>query len=230
MRLTFHEGHLKRVKASRRGPQISHLLFEDDCILFGEATERGAGFLKNILREYGNCLGQKVNFDKSKVFFSSNTREEEKRLVTRILGVQSSNDPEHYLGLPNMFSRRKKKAFQNLKDRFKQRIENWSIQHLYQGGKEVFIKVFIKAILQAIPTFKMTYFLLPKTLCDDLESIIAKFWWQKGYGKRDIHWCAWIALCIGKENGGLGFQSLDQFNVALLAKQGSTLLISQIHY
>lgn len=135
MRLTFHEGHLKRVKASRRGPQISHLLFEDDCILFGEATERGAGFLKNILLDYGNCSSQRVNFDKSTVFFrvnfdkstvffSSNTREEEKRVVTRILGVRSSNNPERYLGLPNMVGRRKKEAFQNLKDRFKQRIEN----------------------------------------------------------------------------------------------------------
>lgn len=58
------------------------------------------------------------------MFFSSNTREEEKRVVTRILGVRSSNNPERYLGLPNMVGRRKKEAFQNLKDRFKQRIEN----------------------------------------------------------------------------------------------------------
>ncbi|KAA3468114.1 reverse transcriptase [Gossypium australe] len=162
MRKATEEGHLKGVKVSRRGPQISHLLFADDCILFGEANERGA------------------------VFFSSNTREEEKNLVTRILGVRSSNDPERYLGLPNMVGRRKKEAFQNLKDRFKQRIDNWSIRHLSQGGKEVFIK--------------------------------------KGHGKRGIYWCAWKELCIAKEHGGLGFQSLDQFNVSLLAKQGRRLI------
>lgn len=48
---------LHGVKASRSGPQVSHLLFMDDCILFVEATERGAISLKQILHEYEGCSG-----------------------------------------------------------------------------------------------------------------------------------------------------------------------------
>ncbi|KAA3461662.1 reverse transcriptase [Gossypium australe] len=51
------------------GLSISHLLFADDCILFGEATTRGVIALKNILKEYEDCSGQCINFDKSIVFF-----------------------------------------------------------------------------------------------------------------------------------------------------------------
>lgn len=66
----------------------------------------------------------------------------------------------------------------------------------------------------------MACFLLLKSFCDELESKIANSWWQKGYGKRGIHWCMWKHLCDLKENRDLGFRSLDKFNVALLAKQG----------
>ncbi|KAA3474148.1 reverse transcriptase [Gossypium australe] len=46
MRLALEGKIVRGVKASRSGLQVSHLLFADDCILFGEATERGATSLK----------------------------------------------------------------------------------------------------------------------------------------------------------------------------------------
>ncbi|KAK5818639.1 hypothetical protein PVK06_023582 [Gossypium arboreum] len=75
LRITREEGLLRGVKTSRRSPQITHFLFADDCILFGEASEKGTEIFKKVLKEYESCSGQCVNYGKSTVFFSSNTND-----------------------------------------------------------------------------------------------------------------------------------------------------------
>lgn len=60
IRLAMGEGLIKGAKASKSGPKISHLLFANDCILFSEATIRGAIILKGILKDYESCSGQCV--------------------------------------------------------------------------------------------------------------------------------------------------------------------------
>lgn len=171
---------MKGAKARRKGPEISHLLFADDCILFGEATNKGAKLLKEVLKEYEECSGQCVNFNKSTIFFSSNTSEENRVEVSAILGVSGSTDMEKYLGLSNVVSQHKNESFQNLQENINSRIRGWSTRLLSQRGKEVFIKL----VLQAIPTYAMSCFLLPKSLCGELERILVKLWWQKAQERK----------------------------------------------
>ncbi|KAA3468408.1 reverse transcriptase [Gossypium australe] len=149
MRLAKAENIIKGVKASRSGLAISHLLFADDCILFAEATERDAISLKQILMEYEQNSNALISKNRL-----TNTQERERMAVSQVLKVRRSIDIERYLGLPSKVGKRKRSSFQNLKDRSKQRIDNWSTRFLSQGGKEVFIK----AVLQAIPTFPMAFF------------------------------------------------------------------------
>lgn len=140
-------------------------------MLFTEATIEGTGTLRQILSEYEVCSGQSINYEKSTIFFSKNTRAQDRDSMSGFLIIRPSNDMERYLGLPNVVGRKKKLVFQTIKDCFRQRIDNWSTKMLSQGGKEVFIK----AVLQAIPTYSMMCFLLPKSFCGELEHIIAKF-------------------------------------------------------
>ena len=55
-------------------------------------------------------------------------------------------------------------------------------------------EVLIKAIAQAIPTYTMRVFQLPVKLCDELNSLCAKFWWGQVGNDKKIHWKSWDCL------------------------------------
>lgn len=81
--------HLSRgVRVGIHSPWISHLLFADDCIIFSEASQRGANRLQRILDIYSRVSGQLVNRDKSAVFFSSNCTDDMKAEIRQGLHIE----------------------------------------------------------------------------------------------------------------------------------------------
>lgn len=95
----------KGVRVGVHSPWIPHLLFADDCIIFSEASQRGATRLQGILDIYSRGSGQLVNRDKSAVFFSSNCTDEMKAEIRQGLHIDQEALAEKYLGLPTAVGR-----------------------------------------------------------------------------------------------------------------------------
>lgn len=120
-----------------------------------------------------------------------------------------------YLGLPVVSTRSKKLQFRYLVERVVKRIQGWRKKTFSVGGKEKLIK----SMLRYIPTYAMSCFRIPKSVCEEIERECSNFWWGVDAGKKRMHWKSWKSLSKTKCMGGLGFRQLKTFNKALLAKQ-----------
>ena len=54
--------------------------------------------------------------------------------------------------------------------------------------------------------------------------MIRNFWWGSKEGKRKMCWVSWDDMTKPKYAGGMGFQDIELFNLALLARQGWRLI------
>ena len=70
------EGGIRGVTISRGAAKVSHLFFSDDSIVFGRATIAEGQRVLKILEDYEMELGQKLNKEKTSLFFNKNTSRE----------------------------------------------------------------------------------------------------------------------------------------------------------
>jgi hypothetical protein len=75
------DGRLTGVPTSKRGPDISHLFFADDNLLFCRANLTQWNHLSSILKLYEEASGQKMNANKTAIFYSRNTPRTDKEQI-----------------------------------------------------------------------------------------------------------------------------------------------------
>ena len=137
-----------------------------------------------MLRNYEVCSGQRVNMQKSSIFFEKGCPEETRAELKGVIGISCEALSKKYLGLPTLVGRSKDGAFKHLPDRSWGKVHGWKGQGLSMEGKETLVK----SVLQAVPTYSMGCFQLSKKLYSSLTSIAARFWWGAEDGKRKVHW------------------------------------------
>jgi hypothetical protein len=64
-------GEQQGLRNGRKSPSISHLLFADDSIFFARSDDQSVAALKSALDLYCEAFGQKINLQKSSLFFGN---------------------------------------------------------------------------------------------------------------------------------------------------------------
>lgn len=70
-------------------------------------------------------------------------------------------------------SKSKVNTFKDLQERITNKVMGWKEKFISKARRETLIKT----VAQAILTYSMDIFKIPKVLCDTINSTLAKYWW-----------------------------------------------------
>ena len=125
--------------------------------------------------------------NKSSIFFSANTPDTVRHSMKAVLSIQVEPVTEKYLGLPTAVGRITSGTFDHLSESARGRIQGWSEKLLACAGREILLKT----VVQAIPTYPMSTFLLTKKVCKSITSPMAKYFLSSSLDKKSMHWVSW---------------------------------------
>jgi len=112
-------GSLPGIRVSKGSPRVNHLLFVDDTMFFCLSDPKSCRKLQQILQKYEQASGQKINQEKSSITFSSKTKTKVKVQAKNILSFQKEGGQDKYLGLPELFGKKKMDLFSQIVDKAK---------------------------------------------------------------------------------------------------------------
>lgn len=129
------------MKVCKKAPVVSHIFFANDSYIYCKAETEEARNVMELLEIYEKASGQKINSNKSTMFFSDNITEYNKEQVCQVFCIREADDSSKYLGLPNNLGRNKSTVFGYLKDKVMSIIQNWNGKKVSKPAKEILIKM-----------------------------------------------------------------------------------------
>ena len=67
----------------------------------------------------------------------------------------------------------KTNTFKGVRENITKKVTGWKEKFISQAGREILIKT----ITQAVPSYTMSIFKIPKQICEDINSVLARYWW-----------------------------------------------------
>ncbi|WJX47132.1 hypothetical protein P8452_33857 [Trifolium repens] len=204
------------IKAGRAGPMVSHLMFADDLLLFGEATEKQMRCVTNTLNQFCSMSGQEVSYEKTSILFSRNVERGLKNKLINMSGFKETSDFGKYLGVPLNGRAPKRSDFQYIIDQVNSKLAAWKANQLSFAGRVTLAK----SVIEAVPIYPMMSTKIPKACLDEIHKLQRQFIWGDTDVKRRYHAVGWDDISVPKWMGGLGLRKLNVMNQACLMKLG----------
>ncbi|KAL0368410.1 UNVERIFIED_CONTAM: Retrovirus-related Pol polyprotein from type-2 retrotransposable element R2DM [Sesamum calycinum] len=185
--------------------KITHLLFADDLMLFSRGDLPSIHMLMECLQEFRDVSGLAVNTAKSNIF----TADIQDDILDEVLAMTEfarGHIPVRYLGIPLAAQRLSVTDYSPLVDQIAGCIRKWTAKSLsFAGRLELRYPGSGVLLAPSLPS--------PMAVVEKIHRLCRAFLWNS---KRAP--VAWEEICHPKEEGGLGIQHIQSWNVVLLAR------------
>ncbi|XP_057868067.2 uncharacterized protein LOC131075253 [Cryptomeria japonica] len=194
-------------------PTLSHLQFVDDTSLMGLARIREADSFRKTLDIYLAASGQRVNEQKSSIFFF-NTPQAIQHRIAAILRFQIGTLPFVYLGIPLTVGRLPRSSWQQLLDKLRRKVSQWTHRWLSSAAR----LTLLKSVIQALPIYRCFVQAAPMYFLKEFDALSRQFLWSGNLLSSKWSLVKWESVCRPKQEGGLGLRSASLNGKALAAK------------
>lgn len=141
--------------------------------MFSDASTQSSLSIRECLLQFQKPSSQMVNFEKLEIVFFNHTHESIVAQISHSMSIQPNQYPEKYLGVLSILGRKKVELFSFVNGKVEERLTRWKDQMLSTTGKEVLMK----SVISTIPSYAISSFLLPKSVCGKIDWKQRAFWW-----------------------------------------------------
>ncbi|XP_055807012.1 uncharacterized protein LOC129875801 [Solanum dulcamara] len=183
---------------AKKGPQINHLSFADDIIIFSSGRSHTLKLIMETLHTYEHASGQLINRDKSNFMVPSNAFNSTVRRIKKVTGFKQRII-----------------YYSELIAKVVARIAGWQAKLISYGGRVTLIK----HVIQALPIHLLSASSPPATTIKQIQSITTNFFWGWKNERRKYHWSSWKNLSYPYEEGGIGVRLISDVAKSFQYKQ-----------
>nr|GEV83822.1 reverse transcriptase domain, reverse transcriptase zinc-binding domain protein [Tanacetum cinerariifolium] len=180
---------------------ISHLMYADDVIFFGEWSWVNTQNLISMIRCFFLISGLKINVHKSNVL-GVGVADEEISHMAHIIGCGVSNLLFKYLGVPVGCNMSRCANWNAVTQIFASKLSCWKARLLSVGGR----LSLIKAVLGNLPTYFMSIYPMPVSIRSKLESMRSKLFRGADQNDNKMSWVKWERCLASMKKGGIAGQ------------------------
>ncbi|PKU79424.1 hypothetical protein MA16_Dca000769 [Dendrobium catenatum] len=144
------------IKVNPNGPIISHLMYDDDIMIFSRANKKCIKKVNKILKNYCSWTGHKINLNKSVILFSKTVKKRVRRALLKVINMNMVKEME-YLEVKIALRRLVKTDFSKIIVKIAAKMNIWGTKFISLAGKVSLIK----ASVLSLPTYLSSHSLIP---------------------------------------------------------------------